>query len=65
MLNSDLVECIFFFFCGELIHFDFFECVDLLICASSYFVDCAVGALAELAQRDEIANTTHYYYYKA
>jgi hypothetical protein len=52
--DSDLVEGIFLFFIGKIIHFHLFEGVDLGIDYSLHFVDAGVGALSQFSNDYEV-----------
>lgn len=42
--NPDLIECIFLFLFGEVIHFDFLESIDLSVDMPLNFVDTGVSS---------------------
>ncbi len=52
--DADFVEGVLLLFFGEVVHFDFFESVDLGVHDSLDLVDAGVGALAEFGQYDKV-----------
>jgi hypothetical protein len=65
--NADFVECVLLFLVGEVVHFDFFECVDLGVGDALYFVDAGVGSLAQFGDYHEVfqrhPRANYYIYY--
>lgn len=43
--DSDLIECVLLLFIGEIVHFDFFEGINLSISQPLDFIDAGVGSL--------------------
>ena len=52
--NSDLVECIFLFFVGKIVHLDFFQGVDLGVYDSLDLVNTGVGSLSQFGDDHEV-----------